>query len=1085
MGILGVAVLLTWATIFQAAQASEPVSTTERAQQILDATGIRGGLVVHLGCGDGRLTAALRANDSFMVQGLDWEVKNVERARTYIQSLGFYGPVSVEQLTSARLPYADNLVNLIVAEDLGQVPMAEVLRALAPLGVTYLKQGGNWSKTVKPWPKDIDEWTHYLHGADNNAVAQDSRVGPPRRLQWCCEPLWSRSHAFNSSLCAMVSAKGRLFYIVDEGLTSITKNPIPEKWTLIARDAFNGVLLWKRPMTKWGSSQWKSRELRTVPKTVLRSLVAENDRVYVTLGYGDAVSILDAASGREIMVCEKTQGTSEIRCCQGILLANKGGTQVMALDALSGKRLWQAEGKIQPLSLAAQGGRVFYQDQQTIVCRSAADGRPLWQVPQRQPVALVVHQDRVLLTGAKEIKAIAAESGKDLWTADAVVPQKVLFVANQALWFLTGNEIVGHDLLTGNPRTKIDAADVYSAGHHHRCYQPKATEDFLITQNRGAEFISLTGGAHTENDWIRGACTYGILPCNGMLYVPPHPCFCYPGAKLTGFNVLAPAAAEKPAKDEAEEGPRLVRGPAYEVTGYWGQVTEAGDASSLSSPVPNRQFPIPDDWPTYRHDAARSGAVACNVPPDPAAKWSVDLHGQITPPVVYDGRLYVAAKNQHTLYALEAQTGRRLWQFTAGGPIDSPPTIHGDLVLLGCANGSAYCLRTSDGAFVWRFRAAPSQRQIIAMEQLESPWRVHGSVLVKDGVAYLTAGRSSFLDGGIWIFALDPRTGQVLYETHLDTWTRLRDDAKGKPFFPAFHIEGACSDILVSQDDFLYLGQFKFDRKLVRQELRYIMPPPKATEVADTGREKKAATKGSAKEARNFDDSPFIWYMDRSHPGMVEQYEKTFGGLTFGEQPTGLHLMPMTGFLDDSWFNRTFWTYSATRPGSDWAHSAQSTKVGELLVVGPTTTYGVQAYAARAVGATFAPGEEGYILFAEPNDHDPPPLPPSWRARKPARNTPNPWTWSEHAPIRMRGMVLAGQTLFVAGPPDIVDPHDPMAAFEGRKGGVLRAYAASDGKRLAECKLDAPPTFDGLIAAGGCLFLSTVDGKVVCLTGRQ
>jgi hypothetical protein len=296
------------------------------------------------------------------------------------------------------------------------------------------------------------------------------------------------------------------------------------------------------------------------------------------------------------------------------------------------------------------------------------------------------------------------------------------------------------------------------------------------------------------------------------------------------------------------------------------------------------------------------------VPPDPAAKWSVDLHGQITPPVVYDGRLYVAAKNQHTLYALEAQTGRRLWQFTAGGPIDSPPTIHGDLVLLGCANGSAYCLRTSDGAFVWRFRAAPSQRQIIAMEQLESPWRVHGSVLVKDGVAYLTAGRSSFLDGGIWIFALDPRTGQVLYETHLDTWTRLRDDAKGKPFFPAFHIEGACSDILVSQDDFLYLGQFKFDRKLVRQELRYIMPPPKATEVADTGREKKAATKGSAKEARNFDDSPFIWYMDRSHPGMVEQYEKAFGGLTFGEQPTRLHLMPMTGFLDDSWFNRTFWT---------------------------------------------------------------------------------------------------------------------------------------------------------------------------------
>ena len=79
MGILGVAVLLTWATIFPAARALEQVSATELARQILDATGIRGGLVVHLGCGDGRLTAALRANDSFMVQGLDSEVTNVQR----------------------------------------------------------------------------------------------------------------------------------------------------------------------------------------------------------------------------------------------------------------------------------------------------------------------------------------------------------------------------------------------------------------------------------------------------------------------------------------------------------------------------------------------------------------------------------------------------------------------------------------------------------------------------------------------------------------------------------------------------------------------------------------------------------------------------------------------------------------------------------------------------------------------------------------------------------------------------------------------------------------------------------------------
>jgi hypothetical protein len=57
----------------------------------------------------------------------------------------------------------------------------------------------------------------------------------------------------------------------------------------------------------------------------------------------------------------------------------------------------------------------------------------------------------------------------------------------------------------------------------------------------------------------------------------------------------------------------------------------------------------------------------------------------------------------------------------------------------------------------------------------------------------------------------------------------------------------------------------------------------------------------------------------------------------------------------------------------------------------------------------------------------------------------------------------------------------PQAAFEGRCGGVLRAVAAQSGKTLAERKLDAPPVFDGLIAANRRLYMSTTGGKVVCL----
>ena len=78
------------------------------------AAGIQGGVIVHVGCGDGRLTAALHANDSYLVHGLDADAKNVETARKHIQTLGLYGPVSVAQWDGQRLPYIENFVNLFV-----------------------------------------------------------------------------------------------------------------------------------------------------------------------------------------------------------------------------------------------------------------------------------------------------------------------------------------------------------------------------------------------------------------------------------------------------------------------------------------------------------------------------------------------------------------------------------------------------------------------------------------------------------------------------------------------------------------------------------------------------------------------------------------------------------------------------------------------------------------------------------------------------------------------------------------------------------------------------------------------------------
>ena len=83
--------------------------------------------------------------------------------------------------------------------------------------------------------------------------------------------------------------------------------------------------------------------------------------------------------------------------------------------------------------------------------------------------------------------------------------------------------IAGYDVKTGKKAKTLDASSVQSQGHHLRCYRAKATENFLITQFRGVEFLSLGGESHNQNDWLRGTCTYGIMPANGFLYALPTP----------------------------------------------------------------------------------------------------------------------------------------------------------------------------------------------------------------------------------------------------------------------------------------------------------------------------------------------------------------------------------------------------------------------------------------------------------------------------------------------------------------------------------------------------------------------------------
>ena len=575
-------------------------AAAEDAAAILRESGVRGGLVVHVGCGDGQLTAGLRANDGYLVHGLDADPARVEKARAYLQTTGLYGKVSVDRLSGHTLPYSESLVNLVVSEDLGPVPLTEVMRVLAPGGVAYVRSQGEWSKTIKPRPPEIDEWTHSLYGPENNAVGRDAVVGPPVHMQWLSGPKWSRSHEHLSSFSAAVSAGGRLFYIVDLGpLASVV---LPPQWFLIVRDAFNGVILWQRPLNSWEDHMLGSR---AGPSQLPRRLVAVNDRVYVTLGFGEPVSALEAATGETVREYAGTEGTREILYDEGRLYlvtgevitaekeaaaaaarrrginpASSASSEILVLSAESGEMLWRKADadtkRLRAGTLAVSGDRVYYMQANEVLCLDGESGESQWRaarpvVAKPADAATLVVYDDVVLTAdlavkpppqgdehRSEVIAFSAATGEKLWSHESgelyVSPTNVL-VANGMVWSGRMWSVVdpgiteAWDPRTGEVRLRKPPETPEMLGmSHHRCYRDRATERYLVLGRVGVEFLDTQSGEMNFNHFVRGECQFGILPCNGLLYVTPHPCACYVEALFAG---LGPRAAASGRTDHA------------------------------------------------------------------------------------------------------------------------------------------------------------------------------------------------------------------------------------------------------------------------------------------------------------------------------------------------------------------------------------------------------------------------------------------------------------------------------------------------------------------------------------------------------
>ena len=785
-----------------------------------------GGLVVQVGADDVRLPVAMSLTGAHLVHVLETDAARAVAAQTELTANGCYGLVSVEHVAGfAQLPYTENLVNHMIVSRAG-TPASEIFRVLTPGGTLVLTRKGIMNQATlesagfdsitetgaalaarKPWPAEMDAWSHSRHAANGNPVSHDTMVGPPDRIRWVA--------GATEEVEGVVTAGGRNFY-----------------GGVLARDSFNGLRLWHRDLGR------ASRNIGTFRLPRLGGNrarpIASAERV-VAVEQGRLVT-LNAVTGELVRTFTGISQPRELLLWQETVVACDTKA-IAAFDAERGNLLWRHE-STGVRNLVADGGTVAfirgqlnYPSNDEAVVLDIGSGGVKWSRGDYPWLKKVV---RTVLHGKHLVFEVSSlndhDAGNAMYVVDAATGElmwekayppgmnhnrqaRAMFIDDD-LWILHGGKantadkanlerlpIQVHALDPATGETRV----TYPAGLAH-CFPPVATANYVLSGVM--DFTDLKTGKLLVNPITKANCSreYGWVPGNGLIYTTPKHCTCWP--ILRGYVALAPLGSNKnaPARRQLEKIPfALEKGPAY------GQVSD-----------PTPQLSDSADWPIYRHDRWRSSSTtspgpeklstlwSCSLAPETALPDGPILHdwrenefvkGPVSAPTIAGKLAFVARPDAHEVVAIETGSGEVRWRFTANGRVDTPPTIYRNLCLFGTHAGSVYALHADSGQLAWHFRAAPSSERIVAYGQVESPWPVPGTVLIINDVAYFAAGRQPFADGGIFIFAVDPVSGK-------QHWVHRLDSIPQKGYYENSGLEFDPIDILHQEGDGIALSRW-------------------------------------------------------------------------------------------------------------------------------------------------------------------------------------------------------------------------------------------------------------------------------------
>jgi hypothetical protein len=322
------------------------------------------------------------------------------------------------------------------------------------------------------------------------------------------------------------------------------------------------------------------------------------------------------------------------------------------------------------------------------------------------------------------------------------------------------------------------------------------------------------------------------------------------------------------------------------------------------------------------------------------------------------------------------------------------------------------------------------------LERIEATHPVHGNVLVMNDRVYTLAGRNMFTDGGLRFLILDAASGKKISENAMNDRMPGSDEPM-QMYHEFLNMPMALTDLLSTNGKKIFMRYQQFDLDGNRIKLDY------TRKLYGTNREDVTTS---------------------AEPAMNDQK---------GEDA---HLFAGTGFLDDSWWHRTYWIFGKHH-ASGWPGYYVAGKGG--APAGRMITFDDQHIFTWGRLVKYFRWSKTYEYYLHAQDYD--------------YNE----VWGSRLPTLARSMLLSDDKLYILGPRELERQEQAnrlitteamqetmrkqQDAIDGKLGSELLVVDAKSGAILGGAKMDSVPVFDGMAGAYGNVYVSMVDGTLQCL----